>query len=732
MKREALMGLSISLMLIQAPTLARADSLSVKPRVYSPKSLIPERASTPGGSLRSKLSPHRGLRLQLKSLNEATLREALKPSQTGPSKIGVPRRLETLTTAAEVFESLAWSQTTEGHFIGHLAIVSTGAEAVRIGLRFNQLPPEAEFRFHDDALNQVEMVTGAQIRETLEANRKSGDTSAEASIYWSPIIEGETLGLEVSLPEGIRPEALEFAVDSLSHLILNPRRSSLQNPLALAAGSCHVDAMCHPNWIETAHSIARISFVFKGASYFCTGTLLNDSENSDTPYFLTANHCIDSQTVASTLTSYWFYHASSCNSGTRTPMMTSVSGGATLLYGSPSTDATFLRLNGPLPAGVTFAGWTAETPALGRLSTSIHHPEGDLMKMAFGVTDRYEKCVPLSKDNFSCDSTSEASATFVDVRLTTGTTESGSSGSGVFLDSGQLLFGQLYGGTSSCSNPSGSNMYGLFSKTYQNGQLAQWLGTPKRAQTIVITAPEVLQVGESSEVFATASSGLEVSLSSSPASTCSLVAGVLKGLTPGMCQLRGEQPGNAVYQDTTTTRLVTIAFPSPETRQAQTLTLSIPPEIPWGASAPYATSSSSGLEPITRTRTPRLCRVEGNRIFGLYPGLCQIESLQQGNAAYESATTEAATQISLPDYPTPTSRLSVKTQGPGQVNSQPDGIACGDYCRLSFSEGTQVTLTASAQAGARFAGWRGACRGSALSCTLTIPKGNKNVTAVFR
>lgn len=74
--------------------------------------------------------------------------------------------------------------------------------------------------------------------------------------------------------------------------------------------------------------------------------------------------------------------------------------------------------------------------------------------------------------------------------------------------------------------------------------------------------------------------------------------------------------------------------------------------------------------------------------------------------------------------------LRVEVVGPGQVDSQPGGIACraglGSDCTQSFSLGTAVTLTAVPDAGAQFIGWEGDCAGAgstvAVSITLDQPR----------
>jgi hypothetical protein len=74
--------------------------------------------------------------------------------------------------------------------------------------------------------------------------------------------------------------------------------------------------------------------------------------------------------------------------------------------------------------------------------------------------------------------------------------------------------------------------------------------------------------------------------------------------------------------------------------------------------------------------------------------------------------------------------LAVAKTGDGSVTSIPPGIECGSACSASFPAGVTVTLTAAPAAGQSFAGWTGACSGSAPSCTVTM-NGPKTVSAAF-
>lgn len=67
--------------------------------------------------------------------------------------------------------------------------------------------------------------------------------------------------------------------------------------------------------------------------------------------------------------------------------------------------------------------------------------------------------------------------------------------------------------------------------------------------------------------------------------------------------------------------------------------------------------------------------------------------------------------------------------GSGTVISSPPGIDCGELCSYAFTEGTEVTLTATPAEGSLFMDWSGACSGTS-TCILTMTE-NKAVTATF-
>ncbi len=74
--------------------------------------------------------------------------------------------------------------------------------------------------------------------------------------------------------------------------------------------------------------------------------------------------------------------------------------------------------------------------------------------------------------------------------------------------------------------------------------------------------------------------------------------------------------------------------------------------------------------------------------------------------------------------------VALRGSGAGTVTSTPAGIQCQTTCSTSYGKGTAVTLVATAEPGARFAGWGGACGGGGASCAVILNAGT-SVTATF-
>ena len=411
------------------------------------------------------------------SLSELSMAKVEMSAPGTPRLVGQARDVQATKSAAAMQSLWQWKNTAVGGKVAAISFNAEGAYGLRLGVLVKQLPGSATVRVYtQSAPDKVFQISGQAILQLIERNQAAGDQSDAARTWWTPDTgEGEAT-LEVELPPGVAASALDIAVPQLSHIFENlslPTAQEYQEQVEAAkineSDPCNLDANCYSENAQERNAVARMLFTKDGGSYLCTGTLMNDTQNSFKPYFLTANHCISTQTVASSLETRWFYRSPSCNSGTLQSSTVRKTGGAQLLYASGTTDTAFMLLNDTPPGGALFAGWSANTVAAGTSVVGLHHPSGDLLKISFGAVNSQANCQPTTGSGFQCSGTS---GNYYRVSWSQGTTEGGSSGSALFQ--GGYVVGTLYGGSATCTNRSAYDYYGRFDVAY-NAAIKAWL-----------------------------------------------------------------------------------------------------------------------------------------------------------------------------------------------------------------------------------------------------------------
>ena len=229
--------------------------------------------------------------------------------------------------------------------------------------------------------------------------------------------------------------------------------------LAGGSGACHNHATCDSSWNDVGNATALILF----GGYVCSGQLIATTAQDQEPYFITAYHCISTQSEASSTQFVFRYERQNCTGSYSNGASTS---GSTLTATYGSADSTLLRINGSVPGGTYWVGWTTDTPSTNLDVTCLHHPGGDYMRISYGDVNSNPVC--------------GSSTNWFGVRWNDGVTEGGSSGSGAYRDSDQKLMGVLTCGASSCSNTNGLDGYGRFARAYSVGNFDDYLnnGTP--------------------------------------------------------------------------------------------------------------------------------------------------------------------------------------------------------------------------------------------------------------
>lgn len=383
-------------------------------------------------------------------------RNTLKPTQ-----VGIARSVDT-DGVQKALPGLHWVSLRSGGSVARFEVSSPDALGLRIGLQLGRVDPRVELRFagSNNPLQVVAVVKAAEALRLKDSRQ----------IYWTPATDGEAQIVEVHAPAGVVVGPVALRVIEVSHLLTNSKNDFQLVKSIGSSGTCNVDTVCRVNalpqgYVDVKNSVARMLFVVSGSSYTCTGTLLNDNKpDGQVPYFYSAHHCISDATVANTLNTYWGFEATSCGSNVAAAN-TLLAGGAAYLYSDANTDALFLRLNNPPPAGAAFSGWDATTLAQSAQVLAIHHPASDLKKSSLGQQ--------LGSDSHHTT-----------VGWTDGTTEGGSSGSGLFTITGTDYFlrGGLYGGSASCANsgslstPGNRDYYSRFDVVFPS--ISQYLSHP--------------------------------------------------------------------------------------------------------------------------------------------------------------------------------------------------------------------------------------------------------------
>jgi|GEM_PF-2016214 len=404
-------------------------------------------------------------------------------------QIGVPRASAQTASAQELAEQLQWRRAPDGTWRTALRMRSGGAFGVRLGLEIEQLPPAAVLRLYAPGQREkADETLGQHVLHLLQANLESGDTSANGRTWWAPDSGSEEAVLEIDLPPDANPGMLRFSIPQVSHIYLDTSR--LLAPLggkdvgdSMNCANSNVECSASPAKQAAANAVARMRFSSGGSSYYCTGTLLSNTGGSNTPYFLTANHCISTQAEAGSLQTDWFFQSATCGGTTLSGSQVALGGGAQLLHTRAENDSTLLQLNSTPPTGAMFAAWTANSVANAQSMAGIHHPAGDLKKISVGAVSGFLNCIP---GTTTCSTTSQASSNRIHVQWSGSGTEGGSSGSPLLTNAGEVV-GVLHGGEPNVCSGGAKDFYGRFDQFYPH--VSQWLNPVTAAFTITADGP---------------------------------------------------------------------------------------------------------------------------------------------------------------------------------------------------------------------------------------------------
>ncbi len=237
-----------------------------------------------------------------------------------------------------------------------------------------------------------------------------------------------------------------------------------------ASGDCNIDINCPEgaDWQIEKRSVCRIDI----GGGWCTGALINNTENDGTPYFLTANHCTGQP--YSNWVFYFNYETAACDDGID-PYPNAIDipsiSGCGLKATTSNLDFCLVQMSDNPPESYQpyFAGWNRSTSPAAN-TTCIHHPQGDVKKIS------KDNDAPITGSYVPSGYDANSHWHIEDWELAT--TEPGSSGSPLF-DENHRIIGDLTGGQADCINPI-NDYYAKFDKSWDtysdtSEQLKYWL-----------------------------------------------------------------------------------------------------------------------------------------------------------------------------------------------------------------------------------------------------------------
>lgn len=385
---------------------------------------------------------------------------AEKSLEPGPLQFALPR-------------DVAVTPKTHGDWIAvdggrewRLRVIADGATDLNFGFTTFALPEGATLEL---------MVEGGKAPMRYGPYTNAAATRGE---FWSPPLPGDEALLLLKVPDRA-PGRFELELGRVGTGFRDLYKLN-GGPGLRKQGACNNDVIC-PEGNEWRDEIRSVAAYMIGTSDACTGTMVMDATGTLSPFFLTAWHCGVRSNNAASVVTIWNYESPNCGDLSGGSRLDTVSG-STFRAGRADVDSTLLELSSSPPAayGVYWAGWD-RTDVAPTGSVAIHHPGVDEKAISFNLD-------PLTKVN-SCIIGGTVDTHWEVDNWEDGTTEPGSSGSGLFHPDNQTVIGFLSGGGAACGNNL-SDCYGRFAVGWSGGnndaeRLAPWLD-PTDVGTMIV------------------------------------------------------------------------------------------------------------------------------------------------------------------------------------------------------------------------------------------------------
>ncbi|MBN2682096.1 MAG: PKD domain-containing protein [Bacteroidales bacterium] len=371
-----------------------------------------------------------------------------------------------------LMESGTWTELPDGGKIFRISLKCEGAEALNAVYSDFYLPENTVLYIYNK--NKKHVIGGF-----TDFNNRD-DRS-----FVHEIVQGDEITLEYYQPAGV-DEMPSLNIEQIGYTYRSSHLDAYKDVKDFGGSdNCQVNANCSPegdNWQNQKRGAVRILLTVGTGMGWCSGSVINNTNEDCTPYILTADHCGNGATVANLnqWIFYFNYEAPTCSnpSSEGTLANQSMTGCALIAHGGDEGDAGsdffLVELNEEIPDSYQpyYNGWNREDVAA-TSGVSIHHPSGDIKKISTFTST-------LVTASWSGTYNAHWRVTWAATTNGYGVTEGGSSGSPIFNQAG-LIVGDLTGGSSYCTATSSPDLYGKFSYSWEsNGttdgeKLKPWL-----------------------------------------------------------------------------------------------------------------------------------------------------------------------------------------------------------------------------------------------------------------
>ena len=336
----------------------------------------------------------------------------------GPQKIGIHRDIPYFFSQ-DLSGRINWQKDGDG-LVGYLKVSSPDAQSIRFVANI-KLPAKATMVFYE-----INTVGKATVIYDVQASEKGIDENQ----YWSPEATGESIGVEIRIPEANKKKKVQIEILKIAHRFVDLASGWT------AALDCenHIEIQCAIDdgdiTDEISRTVLKIGFESEGSSYVCSGTLMNvsgDGEGVFRNYVLTAAHCISTSDEASTVIAHWHYQTSTCKGSTTSSDFQRTYGGADLLATHENYDQTLIELRNDPARRAWYSGWWSTDVDSDEKGFGGQHSGGEHKKYFSGTTSGNSYIVQVCLDDDDCFYLWDA----IDLDLKKGAIEGGASGSGL-------------------------------------------------------------------------------------------------------------------------------------------------------------------------------------------------------------------------------------------------------------------------------------------------------------